>query len=93
LQQFFSLLNAELIEQKKKAYRQYQQACDEMRDLLRTKANVKMILKMDSAQGQEQRNRTRYCLTNGGQFNTQFCGVIMSSDSELLKTRSKDEWK
>lgn len=40
---------AELIEQKKQAYRQYRQARDEMRDLVRTKANVEMILEMDSA--------------------------------------------
>ena len=40
---------AELIEQKKQAYRQYRQARDEMRDLVRTKANVEMILEMDNA--------------------------------------------
>ena len=40
---------AELIEQKKQAYRQYRQARNEMRDLVRTKANVEMILEMDNA--------------------------------------------
>lgn len=52
---------AELIEQKKQAYRQYRQARDEMRDLVRTKANVEMILEMDSAQTHDpkQKNQAR----------------------------------
>ena len=52
---------AELIEQKKQAYRQYRQARDEMRDLVRTKANVDMILDMDSAQKRDpkQQNQSR----------------------------------
>ncbi len=39
---------AELIEEKKQAYRQYRQARDGMRNLTRTKANVEMILGFDS---------------------------------------------
>ena len=52
---------ADLIEQKKQAYRQYRQARDEMCDLLRTKANVEMILEMDSAKkrDEKQQNQTR----------------------------------
>lgn len=49
---------AELIEQKKQAYRQ---ARDEMRDLLRTKANVELILEMDKVHRHDpkQKNQTR----------------------------------
>ena len=52
---------ADLIEQKKQAYRQYRQARDEMRDLVRTKANVEMILEMDKAHrhNPKQQNQTR----------------------------------
>lgn len=50
---------AELIEQKKQAYRQYRQARDEMRDLVRTKANVGMILEMDSAQKRDSKQQTQ----------------------------------
>lgn len=51
----------ELIEQKKQAYRQYRQFRDEMRDLVRTKANVEMILEMGNAHTHdpEQRNQAR----------------------------------
>lgn len=44
---------AELIEQKKQAYRQYRQTRDEMRDLVRTKANVEMILGLRNEQAQK----------------------------------------
>lgn len=52
---------AELIEQKKQAYRQYRQFRDEMRDLVRTKANVEMILEIGNAHTHdpEQRNQAR----------------------------------
>ena len=52
---------AELIEQKKQAYRQYRQARDEMRDLVRTKANVEMILEMDDTHKHDpkQKNKVR----------------------------------
>ena len=50
---------AELIEQKKQAYRQYRQAREEMRDLVRTKANVEMILEMGSAQKYDPKQQTR----------------------------------
>lgn len=46
---------AGLIEQKKNAYRQYRQARDEMRDLVRAKANVEMILETDASQGRDHR--------------------------------------
>ncbi len=51
----------ELLEQKKQAYRQYRQARDDMRDLVRTKANVKMILEMDRVhkRNHEQPNHSR----------------------------------
>lgn len=50
---------ADLIEQKKQTYREYRQARDEMRDLVRTKANVEMILEMDNThrQGQERQSQ------------------------------------
>lgn len=45
---------ADLIEQKKSAYHQYRQARDEMRDLVRTKANVEMILDLREEKRKEQ---------------------------------------
>jgi len=49
---------AELIEQKKQAYRQYRQARDEMRDLVRTKANVEMILEIRDSQSQKEQHHS-----------------------------------
>lgn len=43
---------AALLEKKKNAYRQYRQARDEMRNLIRAKANVEMILENGAAQEQ-----------------------------------------
>ena len=50
---------AELIEQKNQASRQSRQARDEMRDLVRTKANVEMILDMDSAQKRDTKHQAQ----------------------------------
>ncbi len=50
---------ATLIEQKKQDYRQYRQAREEMRNLVRTKANVEMILEIDKSQDRNQPEEQR----------------------------------
>lgn len=50
---------ADLIEQKKQTYREYRQARDEIRDLVRTKANVEMILEMDSTHRQDPKRQSQ----------------------------------